>query len=259
MVSLRNLARSSVLLSLVLGTLGAVEAQEGSECNAAGGQCGSGSDGSSGEEGAFSHPSWADIPEEPKQPSQPRTWPGEFEALQSFYEAAGGETWRFNDLWLSDAPLGEWPGVKTDEEGHVVSLNMVKNQLSGIIPPSIGSLRLLESINLSRNRKLGGTLPSTLGQLTNLKDLHIYNAALTGKIPSEIGRLTGLTALAFTKNKLTGEKPMDDLIKLTELTYIDLRGNAFDLPSGTQTHHLECRFAGLAAAPQCPCPRDFRN
>ena len=237
MVSLRTLALSSVLLLLSLVLVGAVEAQGGSEGLDAGGQCSSVNCGGSGEEeeeeeSEFSHPSWADIPEEDKQPSQPRSWPAEFGALQSFYEAAGGDTWRFNDLWLSDAPLGEWPGVKTDEEGHVVSLNMVKTQLSGIVPSSIGSLRFLESINLSRNRRLSGTLPSTLGKLTNLRDLHIYNAALTGKIPSEIGRLTGLTALAFTKNKLTGEKPMDDLVKLTELTYIDLRGNAFDLPSG---------------------------
>ena len=34
------------------------------------------------------------------------------EALVALYNATEGEDWIFSNNWLSDAPLGEWKGVK---------------------------------------------------------------------------------------------------------------------------------------------------
>ena len=42
--------------------------------------------------------------------------------LVALYEALGGANWYNNDNWLTDAPLGEWYGVYTDESGNVIEL-----------------------------------------------------------------------------------------------------------------------------------------
>ena len=44
------------------------------------------------------------------------------EALVALYNATNGENWRKNnDNWLSDAPLGEWYGVNTNDDGRVIA------------------------------------------------------------------------------------------------------------------------------------------
>ena len=37
------------------------------------------------------------------------------EALAALYNATDGENWYASDNWLSDAPLGEWEGVTTND------------------------------------------------------------------------------------------------------------------------------------------------
>ena len=49
--------------------------------------------------------------------------------------------WRNNTNWLSDAPLDEWDHVSTDSTGRVNGLYLNDNQLSGAIPPQLGSER----------------------------------------------------------------------------------------------------------------------
>ena len=61
-------------------------------------------------------------------------------ALEAFYDATDGANWKNDDNWLSDAPLGEWHGVTTDEEGRVIELHVPDNRLSGEMPPEIGNL-----------------------------------------------------------------------------------------------------------------------
>ena len=65
------------------------------------------------------------------------------EALVAFYNATNGENWdiNYNYNWLSDAPLGEWAGVSTNDDGRVTSLDLYDNELSGEIPAELGSLR----------------------------------------------------------------------------------------------------------------------
>ena len=60
------------------------------------------------------------------------------------------------------------------------------NQLTGSIPPELGSLADLQNLNLSGNR-LDGPIPTVLGDLANLQNLSLGNNQLTGAIPSELG------------------------------------------------------------------------
>ena len=53
------------------------------------------------------------------------------EALVALYNATDGENWDESENWLSDAPLGEWEGVTTNDDGRVTKLELRANALSG--------------------------------------------------------------------------------------------------------------------------------
>ena len=59
------------------------------------------------------------------------------EALIALYNATNGASWDENDNWLTSAPLDEWHGVTTDDNGRIVELVLVGNQLSGCVPSSL--------------------------------------------------------------------------------------------------------------------------
>ena len=42
------------------------------------------------------------------------------EALEAVYDATDGPNWHKADNWLTDAPLGEWSGVRADAAGRVI-------------------------------------------------------------------------------------------------------------------------------------------
>ena len=51
------------------------------------------------------------------------------EALVALYNATDGENWTFSDNWLSDAPLGEWAGVYTDDDGRRYMADLHRQRL----------------------------------------------------------------------------------------------------------------------------------
>ena len=92
-------------------------------------------------------------------------------ALVAFYHAAGGPGWINNDNWLTDIPLWGWYGVETDSNGRVIGLNFYNNGLSGSIPPELGRLSELTTLDLStdwgrdfRSNNLTGPIPPELGK-----------------------------------------------------------------------------------------------
>ena len=71
----------------------------------------------------------------------------------------------------------------------------------GIIPPELGNLTNLKTLNLA-NSRLIGSIPKELGNLSKLEKLYLYNNQLTGKIPQELGNLTNLYELYFLTSTL---------------------------------------------------------
>ena len=71
--------------------------------------------------------------------------------LVALYNATDGANWRDNTNWLSDAPIGEWGGVSTNDNGRVTALGLQGNQLRGETPPELGSLANLEWLGLGDN------------------------------------------------------------------------------------------------------------
>uniref|UniRef100_A0A7S2NR12 Leucine-rich repeat-containing N-terminal plant-type domain-containing protein n=1 Tax=Leptocylindrus danicus TaxID=163516 RepID=A0A7S2NR12_9STRA len=150
-------------------------------------------------------------------------------ALEEFYAATNGPSWRYNTNWLVEGTNEcDWYGVNCDSEGYVDDINLDYNSLAGSVPTSIGTLVYLNTIYLDDNL-IGGTLPSEIGQLTSLETLHISSNALIGSIPSEIGELTGLESLRLDDNALTGTIPTE-VGRLSLLGYVILNNNSL---SGT--------------------------
>ena len=127
-------------------------------------------------------------------------------ALEAFYQATGGASWKDNTNWLSEAPLDQWAGVKTDDRGRVIELDLSSNNLTGVTPRELGTLTDLQRLDLKIN-ELTGVIPSELGALTGLQVLDLGYNELTGAIPPELGRLTDLEALALGSNQLGGAIP----------------------------------------------------
>jgi len=53
------------------------------------------------------------------------------EALQEIFNVTGGSNWKDKTRWMSRASLSEWRGVKVDESGQVIELNLSGNNLQG--------------------------------------------------------------------------------------------------------------------------------
>ena len=107
----------------------------------------------------------------------------ERDALVALYNSTDGANWRDNTGWLGEAGTEcSWFGVECD----------IRNVLIGL------SLRY---------NALRGTMPSELGNLTNLTYLILSYNSLSGSIPTSLGNLTNLTSLSLAHNKLTGPLP----------------------------------------------------
>ena len=130
------------------------------------------------------------------------------DALVALYNATNGEDWIFSYNWLSDAPLGQWSSVITNDDGRVTGLELWDNDLSGKIPAELGSLSNLTELNLSRN-DLNGKIPAELGSLSNLTELNLSRNDLSGELPAELGSLSNLTHLYLWGNDFSGGLPAE--------------------------------------------------
>ncbi|KAK3582594.1 hypothetical protein CHS0354_024148 [Potamilus streckersoni] len=149
------------------------------------------------------------------------------EILEEFYHATNGPEWANNTNWLNDKPLNEWFGVGVDVVGQVTRLDLSDNKLRGTIPSSLGDLTELEKLDLGGN-KLRGTIPGSLGNLSNLKRLDLSGNDLSGSIPNSLGNLTMLEWMDLNGNKLSGTIPRS-LGNLTMLEVLHLKGNKLNV------------------------------
>ena len=126
---------------------------------------------------------------------------------------------RAQERWSVAARPEDWEGV-TMENGRVVELRLYNVRLGGAVPAEIGQLTELKRLHLSGNQLT--SLPAEIWQLTSLKVLDLRANDLTS-LPTEIGQLTSLTRLDLDNNQLTSLPA--EIGQLTSLTVLILGGN----------------------------------
>ncbi|WP_175288732.1 leucine-rich repeat domain-containing protein [Flagellimonas eckloniae] len=128
----------------------------------------------------------------------------EKQALLDLYNSTNGANW--TNTWdiVNDEPC-DWYGV-TVENGEVIRLYLLDNNLSGTLTTELGQLTNLRGLDL-RNNQIAGSIPASLGNLTSLEFLILSRNNLSSNIPSSIGNLINLKTLALNENILTGSIP----------------------------------------------------
>ncbi len=148
-------------------------------------------------------------------------------ALVALYNSTDGANWTDNTNWLT-GPVSTWYRITVSGD-RVTQVTLSTNALSGTLPSELGNLTNLTSLKLYENQ-LSGTIPSELGNLTNLDHLYLFSNQLSGSIPSELGDLTDLTDLRLNGNQLSSSIPFE-MGNLTNLTILFLQSNDFtDIP-----------------------------
>ncbi|KAL2528995.1 putative LRR receptor-like serine/threonine-protein kinase [Forsythia ovata] len=103
-------------------------------------------------------------------------------------------------------------------------LSLSYNNFAGSIPREIGNLSTLQILYLGRNNLIG-TVPYSIGSLSNLKELSIGINNLHGQIPESIFNLSTLQILAFVNSSISGTLPSSIANGLPDLKGIYLSGN----------------------------------
>lgn len=156
----------------------------------------------------------------------------DYAALQALYTATNGDSWSQRAGWQDwdfsrqtppdAAVVNGWHGVSTQGD-RVTFIDLNNNQLSGTLPSELGNLSELTALYLYNNQ-LTGSVPTTLGNLTKLNHLALSSNQLEGDIPSELGNLSDLQFLYLNNNQLTGSLP-SSLGNLNELLFLSAASN----------------------------------
>ncbi|XP_024039491.1 LRR receptor-like serine/threonine-protein kinase GSO1 [Citrus clementina] len=94
-----------------------------------------------------------------------------------------------------------------DEQFEIfVSIEGSWGSLIGHIPPQIGNLTRIQTLNLSHNN-LTGLIPSTFSNLKHIESLDLSYNKLNGKIPHQLVELKTLEVFSLAFNNLSGEIP----------------------------------------------------
>ncbi|KAL3714075.1 hypothetical protein ACJRO7_006078 [Eucalyptus globulus] len=139
----------------------------------------------------------------------------------------------FSNPNLQDPIWCSWSGVKCNaERSLVVSLDLSRRNLSGVIPADIRYLSGLAHLNLSGNA-FEGPLQAVTFELTELRTVDISHNSFNSSLPLEISKLKSLRIFNAYSNNFTGPLPQE-VIGLGFLEYLNLGGSYFEgeIPPG---------------------------
>ncbi|KAL7237809.1 hypothetical protein ACSBR2_004001 [Camellia fascicularis] len=135
------------------------------------------------------------------------------------------EIWKNTPLnWVGSDPCGNsWEGIRCTNS-HVTSITLAGVGLIGQLSGDIQGLSELQTLDLSYNNGLTGSLPQSIGNLTKLSNLILISCGFSGPIPETIGSLQQLSILSLSSNNFSGPIP-PSMGNLFNLYWLDLTGN----------------------------------
>ncbi|XP_072980426.1 polygalacturonase inhibitor 1-like [Typha angustifolia] len=132
----------------------------------------------------------------------------------------------FLSTWIPSTDCCTWDHIVCSDEGRVEYLGLSFANVSGRIPPAIGDLSELTSLEIAYIPRLTGPIPSSFAKLSNLASLLIRVTSFSGPIPEFLANCTNLAALTLSNNKISGPIPRF-LSTLPSLGDLDLGFNSF--------------------------------
>lgn len=127
----------------------------------------------------------------------------ECEALWDLYTATAGNNWTNRTNWLTSPDVNSWFGV-TVAGGRVTSLDIRNNNLVGTLPASIGNLTQLATLYLLSNAGLTWPLPSTIDQLDELTHIYVNSTSINWSLPTTIWGMAKMTYFVANNTNISG-------------------------------------------------------
>ena len=150
----------------------------------------------------------------------------ERDALIAIYNALDGDNWKNNTNWCSNEPVSEWYGVEVDASGHVLGLNLNRNNLNGVLPDEVWSLSSIIWLNFDQNPNLSGELSERISNLTELTSLSMECCNISGKLPKNMSQCESLAVINLQGNSITGNIPKEYASLFNRLSFCLLGGNS---------------------------------
>ena len=154
----------------------------------------------------------------------------QLDALLDFFFATNMDSARSrpNHNWFDDlngaAKYCNFTGVQCDTDGNVIILDLDEQGLSGTLPESIGELTGLHRLRLFNNNMFG-TIPTSLYNLVELRQINLEFNEFSGiVIPEEVGNLQRLKRYLVQGNDFEGTIP-ESVCSLYQLRALDLSDN----------------------------------
>ncbi len=147
----------------------------------------------------------------------------DFDALVALYNSTDGANWTANSGWntLTNENIETWKGV-TVQGDRVTQIILPDNNLSGTLPTELGNLTNLTQLDISGNQTITGTIPTELFKLSNLIFIDLSDNELSGNIPTDLNNLNLLQTLDLSDNQLDGSIPTElGNLSSLEILYLD--------------------------------------
>ncbi|PRQ37941.1 putative leucine-rich repeat-containing, plant-type, leucine-rich repeat domain, L [Rosa chinensis] len=133
------------------------------------------------------------------------------------------------DLYDNNFSFSQIPSRLGHDLTSLTYLNLSMSSFSGQIPSEISYLSKLSTLHLSSNSpplKMPN-FRSLVQNLTNIKQLHLFDVEIRSTVPNKLVNLSSLTSLRLHACKLEGQFPVG-IFHLPNLQVLDLADN-FDL------------------------------
>ncbi|PRP77845.1 tetratricopeptide repeat protein 21B-like [Planoprotostelium fungivorum] len=127
------------------------------------------------------------------------------------------------NLWkgLDICDVTDYVGVTCDSAGYPTRLELSFQSFSGVIPSNIDQLKNLTYISLRNNFQLHGSIPDTIGNLSQLRYLDVGVTGVAGVLPLTISRLSQLQHLdTYLASNLGGDITV--VTSITSLNWLEL-------------------------------------
>ncbi|CDP12430.1 unnamed protein product [Coffea canephora] len=155
---------------------------------------------------------------------------------------------RVTGLSISNMNLSGTLPPQLGNLSFLVSLDMRNNNFHGEMPHEIARLRRLKVLNLGINNLKGDRIPSSISNLSKLETIYLSFNPLQGNIPTGIFNISSLQIIHLMDNGLSGVLPSDMCYRLPGLSILDLSMNKLNgqLPSSALAQCSELQVLSLS-------------